>query len=239
MIDVRQRAHARGLTLVEVMVVLVLMALLTTSLVFGSGALFGAERRAAASLIIVAVRKGLAEANGLGKPVRLSIDMSTGRLLLEVSQSRQALRTPTKPTDQAQEDPAAESAEIAEAVQTAQSAGESLLKVPVDSASGFSPLDVLGQDGAIPGRQIDASIKITKVQTEHDPEPLTEGKAFIYFWPGGMTERAIVQLGRGLDDDGLTVEVSPLTGRARIVSGKQELPQPLSTDEDYSERDER
>jgi general secretion pathway protein H len=76
------------------------------------------------------------------------------------------------------------------------------------------------------------------VQTEHDEEAIQRGIGYIYFWPGGVTERAIVQLTRPSDETGLTVEVSPLTGRARIARGFVELPEELFKDEDYSERDE-
>jgi len=219
------------------MIVLVLMGLLMATLVFGSGALFGASRRAAAGLFVAAVQKGLAHANTIGKPVRLSIDLAQGRLVLEESSSSLALRG--RKTD---EEIAAEGEEAPsladQAVSQAQAAGEDFLAFATAPSSGFTPLDLLGRDGELPGRVIDSSIKITKVQTEHDEEPISEGVAYIYFWPGGVTERAIVQLGRGIEDEGVTVEISPLTGRARISRGRVELPEPPSRGEEYSERDE-
>jgi general secretion pathway protein H len=124
------------------------------------------------------------------------------------------------------------------AVAAAQVAGEEFLAAAGDPSSGFSPIDLLGQDGDTPGRVLDPAIQITKVQTEHDEEAITEGMAYIYFWPGGVTERAIVQLGRGPADDGVTVEISPLTGRARISRGKVELPEPAGFGDEYSEREE-
>jgi len=230
------RPHQRGLTLIEVMIVLVLMGLLMGTLVFGSGALFGASRRAAAGLIMAGVQKGLAHANTIGKPVRLSIDMTAGRLMLEESTTSLALRHPKAPeTTPAEGEEQPSLADLA--VQDAQIAGEGFLAFATSPSSGFSPIDLLGQEDDLPGRPIDPKIKITKVQTEHDEEPVTEGIAYIYFWPGGVTERAVVQLGRGLDDEGITVEVSPLTGRARVSRGKVELPEPVGLDEEYSERD--
>jgi general secretion pathway protein H len=77
-----------------------------------------------------------------------------------------------------------------------------------------------------------------KVQTEHDEEGVTEGVAYIHFWPGGVTERAIVQIARAGDDEGVTVVVSPLTGRAQIERGFVELPEDLLEGEEYSEREE-
>lgn len=235
-----QSARTRGLTLIEVMIVLALMGLLMGTLVFGSGAFIGASRRAAASLFVAAVQKGLAHANTIGKPVRLTIDLAAGRLVLEESSSSEALRGPKSEAELEAEAAAAEEApSLADvAVQEAQAAGEDFLAYASSPSSGFTPVELLGQDDEGSGRVIDPSIKITKVQTEHDEEPISEGVAYIYFWPGGVTERAIVQLGRGLEDEGITVEVSPLTGRARIVRGKVELPEPVDRDEEYSEREE-
>ena len=73
---------------------------------------------------------------------------------------------------------------------------------------------------------------------EHDDEPRTSGKAYLYFFPGGSTERAAVQLKRKGDDTGLTVTVSGLTGRAKVERGHVDLPPPR-TDVDERETDEQ
>jgi general secretion pathway protein H len=185
--------------------------------------------------LVAAVQKGLAHANTIGKPVRLAIDLGAGRLLLEESNSSVALRA--KPSENP-DDEAEEASQVQAAVAAAQAAGEDFMAYASSPSSGFTPIDILGQEGDAPGRVLDPSIKITKVQTEHDDEGISEGVAYIYFWPGGVTERAIVQLGRGTEDDGVTVEVSPLTGRARISRGKVELPEPIGFGDEYSEREE-
>ena len=77
------------------------------------------------------------------------------------------------------------------------------------------------------------------MRTEHDEEPLREGRAYIYFWPGGTTERAIVQLKKAGDKEAaLTVTLSPLTGRAKIEKGGAEFPEPRGVDQEYSEREQ-
>ena len=62
-----------------------------------------------------------------------------------------------------------------------------------------------------------------QVETEHDEEPVTSGRAYVYFWPGGIAERAHVQLRRAGDPGGLTVIVSALTGRTRVERGRLDL----------------
>lgn len=225
----------RGMTLIEIMIVLVLMALLIGTMAFGSGFFGGANRRAAATLIVAGVRKGLAQANTTGKPARLAIDLTQGQVVLEQASSSQALVGGKKDEDETTEplDPAAV------LLQQAEASAEEILSGGGKHDPGFAPVAVFGDDGEGPGRALGSGIKVLKVQTEHDEEPITEGVAYIYFWPGGVTERAIVQIAKLGDDTGLTVEISPLTGRADIKRGLLDLPDSVfDEDEDYSERDE-
>jgi general secretion pathway protein H len=89
------------------------------------------------------------------------------------------------------------------------------------------------------GRPLGDGVEIVQVRTEHDEEPLREGRAYIYFWPGGTTERAIIQLKKAGDKEAaLTVVLSPLTGRARIEKGAVDFPEPRGFDDEFSEREE-
>jgi general secretion pathway protein H len=64
------------------------------------------------------------------------------------------------------------------------------------------------------------------VQTAHDDTPKTEGFAYLHFWPGGQTERATIQIKaeKGDDSSGLTLIVSPLTGKVSVSAGTVESP---------------
>jgi general secretion pathway protein H len=67
------------------------------------------------------------------------------------------------------------------------------------------------------------------VQTPHDDTARTSGRAYLYFWPGGRTERSVIQMriGEAEDDDHmLTVLVSPLTGKVSIKGGAIDLKVP-------------
>ena len=54
-----------------------------------------------------------------------------------------------------------------------------------------------------------------KLIVPHEPEPLEQGKGAVHFFPGGMTEHAVIQLSDGADAI-YSVEIHPLTGRAQI-----------------------
>lgn len=234
---VRAPAQARrGMTLIEVLIVMALIALLMGTMMFGSGLFGGADRRAAATLVVAAVRKGMAHANTTGYPVRLAIDIDGKKLMLEESISVGTLREKAK--DEDEEEAPAVKAGAAEA-SSAQEEAERVLSGASGPSSSFSPVPLLGRDGeSAMVREFGKRVIVRKVQTEHDEEPITNGVAYIYFWPGGVTERSIVQLGLGGDDDGLTVSLSPLTGRATIEKGQVELPESRFDDEEFSEREE-
>lgn len=222
------------MTLIETMIVVVLIALLTGTLMFGSGVLGGANRRAAASLVVAGVRKGLAHANATGKPVRLAIHINEGRLVLEEASSTKVLRRDPNHEEKKDFDLGASILADAEA------AAEAILSGGGGPKVSFSAVDVLGQDGDSPGRDLGSGIKVALVRTQNDPEPLTQGTAYLHFWPGGVTERAVIQvMKRGDDsDEGLTVEVSALTGRATIKRGLIDLPDAVfDEDEEFSERE--
>ena len=55
----------------------------------------------------------------------------------------------------------------------------------------------MGLAASTPGKghkALEGGIKFRGVQTQHDDLPRTEGRAYLYFWPGGQTERASIQL---------------------------------------------
>ena len=78
-----------------------------------------------------------------------------------------------------------------------------------------------------------------QIEVGHENTSVTEGRAYLYFWPGGQTELASVQIQKGTadvdDDDIISITVSPLTGKTVIHGGPVDMPRPLD-EEDYSER---
>jgi general secretion pathway protein H len=75
----------------------------------------------------------------------------------------------------------------------------------------------------------------------HDDVPRVSGRAYLYFWSGGQTEPANIQMriGRSVEDgDTLTLVVAPLTGKVRVKFGPVPFVLPLD-DKAASERDEK
>ena len=63
--------------------------------------------------------------------------------------------------------------------------------------------------------------RLFDVYTPRQPEPYTKGRAYLYFFPDGHTERAVVRLEDG--DAWYSLVVHPLTGRVEVKNGKYEI----------------
>jgi len=220
---VRRLQHdRRGFTLIEVLIVVALIAILSGAVIYGGGMLHSSRLRAASSLIASGVRLGLARANSGGHPTRLTLDIENHKLLLEEASSSVMLREKKKPAGGA--DPATE-AELAVKAES-----DRIIEGPRAPRAKFKPIPSFADTPQ--GRELGAGVEIAQVQTEHDDVPVTNGRAYIYFWPGGITERAYVQLKRPGSEDALTVVVSPLTGRTKIEKGLVDMPEPRNDKEE-------
>jgi general secretion pathway protein H len=89
-------------------------------------------------------------------------------------------------------------------------------------------------------REMPRGIKLLAVYTAHTEGRQEEGVQYLYFWPGGMTERAVVQVADGDDGTTFSVVVHPLTGRTRIENVPVEPEADLVDEEEQPEeaRDE-
>jgi general secretion pathway protein H len=119
--------------------------------------------------------------------------------------------------------------------QAAKAESDRILEGPKAPRPEFKPVPLSSDTGA----NIEGGVDVVQVQTEHDEEPVTSGRAYVYFWPGGVAERAYIQLRRaGESTDGLTVTISALTGRTRVERGRLDFPRPRSDkEEDQGERE--
>ncbi|HET7542531.1 MAG TPA: prepilin-type N-terminal cleavage/methylation domain-containing protein [Polyangiaceae bacterium] len=229
---VTKRVAQRGLTLVELLIVIALIAILGGTVLMGPGLLEGSRLKSAATLIVSGVRLGLARASTTGRPTRLSFDLDNAKVTLEEADSSVLLREHTT-------DSSSGSAAATELEKKAQAESDRILQGPHAPRATFRPVPGFNSspDETGSARSLGNGVQFISVQTEHDDEPRSTGRAYLYFFPGGTTERASVQLKRRGDDTGMTVSISGLTGRAKIERGRVDLPVPRN-DGEASERDE-
>lgn len=231
-----RRSSMRGFTLLEMLVTVALIGVVTGAMLLGSGALASARLKRSATLVAGAVRVAYNHANATSRPVRLVFDFDGRSITLEEGAGRMLLR-------HGEASGGAMSATEAEA--EAQAAAEEISEGPKAPRASFQPVRAEGfeSEDAKPGKELSRGIYFRHVEVEHEDDPVESERAYLYFWPGGQTERAAIQLMMGSDptdvddDDIITLLVAPLTGKVEILGGAVDMPRP-ATDEEASERDD-
>jgi general secretion pathway protein H len=221
----RRRFSERGLTLIEILIVMALMAVVTGVAVAGSAALPSSRLRRSATMIASAVKVAYTRATATSKSLRLVLDLDQQKIWLEEGETPMLVKS-KDPSATGGADP------ITQAEQAALAEGAKMVKGPpiqrprfhIIKAYGFG--DVEGGQG---GKPLQHGITFRSVQTPHDDTARTSGRAYVYFWPGGRAERAAIQLRIGeseADSEQVTVLIAPLTGKATVKSGPVDLEVP-------------
>ena len=210
--------------------------IISVVLVGGSGQLSGARLKHAATAIAGAVRVAFTRATSTSKHLRLVFDIEHSAVWMEEADAPMLVTMKDK-TGAGGADPAtdAEKAAIADA--------ETIVKGPKIARAHFHPVGGISltaeqvtaaKDGKPTGGKgplpLPRGITFRNVQSLHDDAARTEGRAYLYFWPGGLTERSSIQLRIGdseEDGDTLSLVVSPLTGKVTVKNGPSALDIPL------------
>jgi general secretion pathway protein H len=216
-----------------VLTVLALIAIVTGVAIAGTMELPSARLRRSATMIVSAVKVAYTRATSRSRDVRLVMDLDAKKIWLEEADVPMLVQSKdTTHTGGADPVTDTERAAIAE--------GEKLLRGPVVPRPRFHPVTAIGfadfeeTKGDKYGKPLQSGITFRSIQTAHDDVPRTSGRAYLYFWPGGMTERAAIQvhIGEGDNDSPvLTLEVSPLTGKVTVKAGAVDLKIPEDDDQ--------
>jgi general secretion pathway protein H len=224
-------ARQRGLTLVEIIVVISLIAVVSGIAIAGSMQLPSARLRRSAAMISSAIKVAYTRATATSRSLRLVMDLDQQKVWLEESR-RPMLAQSHAPSASA----GAEA--VTQAEKEALSEGDRIVKGPPIPKPRFTAIEAYGfgdVESGKGGKPLQSGITFRAVQTTHDDAARTSGRAYLYFWPGGRTEQASIELRIGRSDEDsrtLTLLVSPLTGKVVIRGGPVELEAP--TDDDHA-----
>lgn len=230
------RARGRAFTLIEVIVVAALAALLMGGVVMGMGSVTNAKLKGAATLITSAIRGAYTRASANARPTRVVLDLDNNRVWIEEG-SGKMLVTDQGSSQNGGADPATE------AERAAAEEANKVLKGPQAPKANFKAVKQVGfeDDGAQPGRALGDRLRFREVHVMHQTEPVREGRAYLYMWPGGQTELAYIQIAKSADADDsgvLTLTVHPLTGKVKVLNGIKTLPMP-GVGQETQEREDR
>lgn len=225
------------MTLIEVMVVLVLVALMVGSAVAGIRSMAKSDLRASASKMAGAIRYLFDRASTTGKVHRLVLDMDKERYWAEVSDDRFVMAggRETEESRKKEADKLAKEAEEA-AKRADEKAGLDEMQARYKPEE-FRPKRArFGAFKEMAVRPVDLKgARIADLYTPRLADPLDVGKGYIYFFPLGMTEAAIVHLTDLKRDAVYSLVVHPLTGRVQIKNSYIEPPLQKQYDDEERE----
>ena len=205
------RARTRspdGFTLIEVILVVAIIAVIVTGATFGLGAVTRTRLRSSSSKVMSAARYAYNRAITQGTTTRLLFDFKKNTM------SVQETYTPvTLATDEQLE--STEGAAI-DPWDLARARIEKPLEPPVPRSPFQTIANSNGQEiERFKAKPVGDGISVHALITPHEREKRTEGEGAVYFFPGGVTEQAVIQLSDS-SDTVYSVEIRPLTGHARI-----------------------
>jgi general secretion pathway protein H len=231
------RRRQQGFTLIEVMLVVTIAAVLVGLSVRGLRTLRKADLRESSAQLSGAMRYLFDRASTTGKIHRIVIDMESGMYWAEVSDDRFYIpREESEEQLREREDKeAAEDEEEAQKRERAAKDAERGKGPGANSSFDLSKLDVADfrpkrarfasfKDMALKPVKL-KKVKIRSVYTPRVTDPLTSGRAYVYFFPLGQTEPAIITLSNIDSDDAIySLVVHPITGRIRIYNEEVQPP---------------
>jgi len=197
----------RGFTLVELMIVVGVMAILTAAVVPAVASLAGSNARQAAGELAGSLRFLFDTAALRHVTCRMALDLTERTVSAECAPGLVGVAR-----DAARAEKAEEEAALEERFPDEKDAERRRLLAKT-RFGGFS-------DRLLKPRDLPGQATIRSVRVEGRERPITEGKAYVHFFPGGQAERAFVEVAEG--DHLYTVAVEPFTGRARVVTGAVE-----------------
>jgi len=227
-----------GITLIEILVVMSLIALVVASASMGFRALLKSDLRTSASKMAATMRYLFDRASTTGKVHRMVLDMDQGRYWAEVSEDRFLM------------DGGRETAETRQRLLEKLNKEAEDAKKRAEARLGLDEMQARYRPEEFRPKRaqfntfremvvkpvvLKGNTVITDVFTPRLAEPLTSGRGYIYFFPLGMSEAAIVHLADKKRETQYSLVIHPLTGRVRIKNTYVEPPLQQQVDDEGKE----
>ena len=226
------------MTLIEVIIVVVIIALAASGITLSLGALSRANLKSGAGKLGAAMRFAYNRAVTQGTTVRVFFNIPGN--VFSIQEARAGVLLATK-KEKDNKQVLNERGKALDAVDPWELA-QAKISTPDKPRIGSSPFEPLTTDDGSELKRyskvvLGSGVQIVRLLVAHEPEPRTSGEGAVHFFPGGRGERALVQLGDGREGV-YTVEVNALTGRIRVYPyayEEKDLLEPDEMDNDVSE----
>jgi len=249
------RANERGMSLIEIMMVLAVVGLIVGSVLTGLGSGRVAESTRASNQLANTIRFAFNKARVTGSHIRLHIDLDAGLLTLQKADAAMYMPATDRDGKVVEIDESKERDRDQRDQQIAEQYNRSLQGRALGAGGGgetegdtdaYDPYATPAK--TVPRRKpplfaafdddkshselrkplkLPATMKIVSVRTADDFKPITKGETSLYFFPQGRTQQAHIQIASTTDEgDGYTVVTHPLTGRVEVKDGLLDLELP-------------
>lgn len=201
----------RGLTLIELVITLSLMALVVAIVAPAVGSLTGVKLRTSASQLAGAIRFGYDLAARRNVTLRLVLDLDERAYWLEATGDPFRLER--------------EKTEVRDGIaleKEEKKKSRFLSRAEIESGDFWQPRPPAGfvplEGGELQKVVLEEDTFIQDVWVAHQSDRLTAGKAYLYFFPSGLTEKAVIHLGDE-HQNAFSLLVEPLLGTVRLEAG--------------------
>jgi len=204
------------MTLIEIIIVVVIMALSSVGITMSLGAMARANLKGGAGKLAGAMRYAYNRAIVQGTTVRVHFRIPSDTISIEEARSGVLLASKK---DKADKRAQSDKDTVLDAVDPWEAA-EARIRTPDKPSIGSSPFGPLTDAEGEPLKRysnisLGRGVQITKLMALHEPEPRTSGEGAVHFFAGGLCEHAFVELSDGRDA-AYTLELNALTGRVRV-----------------------
>jgi general secretion pathway protein H len=218
-----RQTSQQGFTLIEVMIVLVVIAFVTVLTVAGMRSFAKTDLRSTATRMSGSIRYLFDRASTTGKVHRLVLDFEEGKYWAEVSDDPFVFAA-GKETDETRKKEAEKIAKEEEAMREAQEREARFGASQIPSRYVPKPfIPKRAKFGAfretiVKPIKLKSGVVLADIYSPRLAEPMSSGRGYVYFFPLGMTEAAIIHLSDGKETF-YSLIVHPLTGRVSVKSG--------------------
>lgn len=217
------------MTLLEIMVVMLIAGMMMSSAVVGFGAVRRGRLRAGSAHLASAFRFAYVHALSTGRPTRVVLPLNDNRVWIEDTEDAHVLDT-HDPLRLGGASPGEEAVAAEEAARQ-QATLITELRPRTPRAEFARPAGARYRE-----RTLEDGVVVTRVYAQHEEDARTEGTGYIYFFPGGVCERAVVHL-RGADGVIYSVTLNGLSGRTQIIDHAVEPPSATDSREENDSLD--
>ncbi len=213
----------KGMTLIEIMIVIVLIAGMMTVAAYGLGIVGQSDVGGEALRLSAAIRYTFTSAATTNTTLQMKLDFDAQTFLVEKLDvrgglSEEALRGTTYKSESSGDAERKYNNSRASRLDEEDSKFGSVTRTPVDD------MFISGEDA-----KLGSGVYFIGLMTSHHDEIQTDGVGTINFFANGFVERSVIYLGDEAARDGLeegvvyTIAVNPLTGQSSAEPGRVEI----------------